>query len=209
MSALFDEVRFPVEISLGSKGGPMRQTQVVSLGSGAEARNARWRNSKRTYDAGYGIRSDDDLHEVLMFWEARNGRLIGFRFRDWQDWKSCPPLQTPSAIDQQIAIAAGSSLVYQLVKNYISGPRAWVRNITKPVQGTVKIAVDGAVVTNYTLDYMTGEITFLSAPVGTITWGGEFDVPVRFDTDSLMAEGTNPKSGRYPSIPMIEVPFDS
>lgn len=208
MSGLYDDIRFPLGVSLGSKGGPMRQTQIVTLGSGDEARNARWANSKRTYDAGYGIRDDNDLYAVVVFWEARNARLIAFRFQDRNDFKTCPPLNDPTALDAEIAISSGSAMVFQLLKQYTSGPRTWQRKITKPVRGTVKIAVGGAVVTNWTLDYNTGLVTFTgSAPVGTITWGGEFDVPVRFDTDNPMAEGTNPTSGRYPSIPLIEDPF--
>lgn len=209
MSGDFDEVQFPTAISFNSRGGPMRQTQVVSLGSGDEVRNARWRNSKRTYDVGYGVRSDNDLHTVIEFFEARNAKLVGFRYKDWLDYKSCPPLNDTTALDQQIAIAAGSATVYQLVKNYISGPRYWQRNITKPVAGTVKIAVGGAVVTNWTIDTTTGLISFLAPPVGTITAGYEFDVPVRFDTDNIQASASDPKAGKYESIPLIEVPFDS
>ena len=87
----FHEVRFPDDISRGARGGPERRTQVVELASGDEERNASWASSRRRYDAAYGIRRADDLAAVVAFFEARNGRLYGFRWKDWADYKSCLP----------------------------------------------------------------------------------------------------------------------
>jgi hypothetical protein len=87
----FHEVRFPDNISRGARGGPERRTQIVELASGDEERNASWANSRRRYDVAYGIRRVDDLAAVVAFFEARNGRLHGFRFKDWGDHKSCLP----------------------------------------------------------------------------------------------------------------------
>ena len=84
----FHEVRFPDNISRGARGGPERRTQIVELASGDEERNASWANSRRRYDVAYGIRRADDLATVVAFFEARNGRLHGFRFKDWGDYKS-------------------------------------------------------------------------------------------------------------------------
>ncbi len=95
----FHEVRFPAGISLGASGGPERRTEIVVLGSGAEERNSRWADSKRSYNAGYGIKSVDDLHAVIAFFEERRGRLHGFRWKDWSDYKSCAPAATPQALD--------------------------------------------------------------------------------------------------------------
>ena len=44
----FHAVRFPAGISLGASGGPERRTEIVVLGSGAEERNSRWADSKRS-----------------------------------------------------------------------------------------------------------------------------------------------------------------
>ena len=88
----FDNVRFPTAISRGSSGGPERRTDIVVTGSGAEERNSRWADSRRRYDAGFGIRSLDDIHQVIAFFEERRGRLTGFRFKDHMDWKSCAPM---------------------------------------------------------------------------------------------------------------------
>jgi uncharacterized protein (TIGR02217 family) len=114
----FHEVRFPTRISLGASGGPERRTEIVVLGSGGEERNSRWADSKRSYNAGYGIKSVDDLHAVIAFFEERRGRLHGFRWKDWSDYKSCAPTATPQASDQQIGVGNGATAAFQLIKTY-------------------------------------------------------------------------------------------
>ena len=60
----FHEVRFPDNISRGARGGPERRTQIVEMASGDEERNGSWADSRRRYDASYGIRKADDLAAV-------------------------------------------------------------------------------------------------------------------------------------------------
>ena len=139
----FHEVRFPDNISRGARGGPERRTQIVELASGDEERNASWANSRRRYDVAYGIRRADDLAAVVAFFEARNGRLHGFRFKDWGDHKSCLPSGTPSPTDQAIGTGDGATTAFQLVKRYASGAQSWTRAIAKPVAGNVRIALGG------------------------------------------------------------------
>src|SRR5690348_13560426 len=71
----FHEVLFPLDVALKSAGGPERRTDIVSFGSGREARNARWAQSRRRYDAGYGVKTLDALQAVVAFFEERRGRL--------------------------------------------------------------------------------------------------------------------------------------
>ncbi len=205
---MFHEVRFPDDISRGARGGPERRTQIVELASGDEERNASWANSRRRYDAAYGIRRADDLAAVVAFFEARNGRLYGFRFKDWADWKSCLPSGAPAATDQSIGTGDGTTTDFQLVKAYDSGSQTWTRTITKPVAGTVLVAIDGLEqATGWSVDTTTGIISFTPAPAtgATITAGFEFDVPVRFDTDTLDVTLDIERLGSITSIPLIEV----
>lgn len=134
----FDEVRFPDAISRGARGGPQRRTQIVTLASGDEERNASWANSRRSYDAAYGIRRADDLAAVIAFFEARNGRLRGFRWKDWADYKSALPSAVISPSDQLLGIGDGVTTTFQLRKAYASGGQTWSRIILKPVAGTVR-----------------------------------------------------------------------
>ena len=204
----FHEVRFPDNISRGARGGPERRTQIVELASGAEERNASWANSRRRYDVAYGIRRADDLAAVVAFFEARNGRLHGFRFKDWADFKTCLPSQAPGPSDQPIGTGNGSATLFQLVKRYTSGAQSWTRAITKPVAGTVTIALNGTPQpSGWSVSTTTGLVTFTTAPAAgvTITAGFEFDAPVRFDTDALDVTLDLERLGSITSIPLLEI----
>ncbi len=204
----FHEVRFPDNISRGARGGPERRTQVVELASGDEERNASWANSRRRYDVAYGIRRADDLAAVVAFFEARNGRLHGFRYKDWADYKSSLPSQAITATDQQIGTGNGAVTSFTLLKRYISGAQTWERTIAKPVAGTVRVAL-GMVeqMSGWTLDATTGVISFTTAPAsGIIVRAGfEFDVPVRFDSETLDVTLDFERLGSITAIPLLEI----
>src|SRR5262245_64460923 len=110
----FHEIRFPTAIAFGARGGPERRTEIVTLGSGHEERNARWADSRRRYNAGYGVRSLDDLHAVVAFFEERRGRLYGFRWRDRIDFKSSAPGAAVTPLDQALGVGNGVTAAFQL-----------------------------------------------------------------------------------------------
>lgn len=209
---MFHEVRFPTGISRGASGGPERRIDVVVLGSGHEQRNARWSQSRRSYNAGYGIRSLDDLHEIIVFFEERRGKLYGFRWKDHSDWKSCSPASTPGPLDQSLGTGDGLKAEFQLVKHYGSLFSPYRRVITKPVAGSVAVAVDGALKVeglDFDVDPVAGFISFRPASIpatgATVTAGFEFDVPVRFDADRLEINLQGFRHGAIPSIPIVEI----
>lgn len=210
MSA-FHEIRFPLRLALGATGGPVRRTDIVNLSNGREQRNQRWRDSRRSYDAGSGVKSLTDLYAMLEFFEARAGQLYGFRFRDPVDWKSCAPGEPVSATDQRIGTGDGEIAAFQLVKTYADGGGSWVRRIVKPVAGTVAVSVNGVAAADEALsvDAATGIITFAAGhvpAVGDVVRAGyEFDVPVRFDTDRIDVNLAHFDAGRIPTIPLTEV----
>jgi uncharacterized protein (TIGR02217 family) len=206
----FHDIRFPTKLSFGSTGGPERRTEIVALGSGFEERNTPWAHGRRRYDAGLGVKSLTDLYALIAFFEARRGRLYGFRWKDALDFKSKGPLEAVTAIDQIIGAGTGAQTAFQLSKTYVSGPASYQRPVKKPVSGTVLVAVNGvtkALGTDYTLDLTTGVVTFAAAPANghTITAGFEFDVPVRFDTDRLEISLAAFKAGELPHIPVVEI----
>ena len=204
----FHEIRFPDSISRGAKGGPERRTRIVELASGDEERNASWANSRRRYDVSYGVRRADDLAAVVAFFEARNGRLHAFRFKDWSDYKSCLPSAAPAPTDQIIGTGNGSTTTFALTKTYASGAQSWARAILKPVAGTVTVSLNGvAQGSGWSVNTTTGIITFAAPPAtgAVIRAGFEFDVPVRFDTDELPVTLDIERTGSIPSIPLIEV----
>jgi uncharacterized protein (TIGR02217 family) len=207
----FHEVRFPLRLALGTSGGPVRRTDIVSLSNGRENRNRRWRDARRHYEAGSGIKSIADLYAVLEFFEARAGQLHGFRFRDPLDFKSCPPGGTVTASDQGIGTGDGVTATFQLIKTYGDAGGASVREIAKPVAGSVAVSVGGVMAGpgDFALDATTGRVTFIPPKIpasgAVIRAGYEFDVPVRFDTDRIDVDLTQFQAGRIPSIPLVEV----
>ena len=206
----FHEVRFPTAISLGSSGGPERRTEIVTLGSGYEERNSPWADSRRRYNVGYGIRSLDDIHMVIAFFEARRGRLHAFRLKDFSDWKSGAPGGFVTPVDQPVGTGDGSTAQFQLAKTYLSGAQSYVRQIAKPVAGTVRMGLDSVEQNegpDFGVDSTTGLVTFTTPPGAgvAITAGFEFDVPVRFDEDRLDINLASFSAGQVPNISLIEV----
>lgn len=203
----FHDVRFPAAISFGSSAGVERRTEIVRLVNGHEERNTPWAQARRRYDAGLGVRSRDDLDQVLAFFEARRGRLHAFRWKDWLDHASAAPSAAVSPFDQPLGLGDGATRTFQLAKTYGEAPHALTRPITRPVAGTVRAAVGGTETAAFTVDHATGLITFTAAPASgaAVTAGFEFDVPARFDTDVLEVNIAAFEAGDIPSIPVIEV----
>ncbi len=204
----FHDVRFPLDIARRALAHVERRTEVVALASGHEQRNARWRFARRRWQVGYGVKTMDDLHTVIAFFEARRGRLHAFRFRDWADWKSCPPLQEPTPIDQELGTGDGATTTFQLVKRYGDAANAEVRRITRPVPGSVRVAIDGTELTGgFTVDHATGLVSFDTAPAtgALVTAGFAFDVPARFDADELRIDLESYRLGQAPDIDIVEV----
>lgn len=193
----FHDTRFPEELNYGSVGGPYFQTQVSTTDAGYEQRISRWQQVRHKYNLQMDLTWE--LGQQLRdFYIGRQGAAHSFRFKDYMDFRT--PVtgygedQGGAAItpeDQEVGTGDGSTTQFQLVKRYTSGPVTRVRNITKPIEGTVQVAIGGVEQTSggWSVDYSTGILTFSTAPVsGSVTWGGEFDVECRFSesADSLL-----------------------
>jgi len=199
---------FPLSVAFGTTGGPERATEIVRLGSGHEARNARWAGSRRRYDAGAGVRSVTDLKAVLGLFEEAHGQLFGFRFRDPLEHSTAAPGSAISAQDCPQGTGDGSNLRFALVRTY--GGSAQPRPIRYPRLETLQVAIDGTILAQPAevfFDTASGELVFTVPPTAgaAITAGFEFDVPVRFDTDRLEISLSHFEAGSLPSIPLIEI----
>lgn len=205
----FVETRFPTDLSFGSQSAPNYKTTVVVLGSGYEQRNAAWSQGRNRYDAAYGMKTVQDLEQVIIFFNAMEGRLHGFRFKDPLDYNTGGYGLSNSTTDVVIGTGDGATATFQLVKKYTKGTRTTTRTITKPVSGTVLVAVDGTPQvesTDFTVDTTTGIITFISSPLpsGSITAGFDFDIPCRFDVDELPFSIEDLDAGAV-SVPIVEI----
>ena len=198
-----EEVQFPTDISYGATGGPEYSTDIVETFGGHEQRNVNWSAARASYDVSHGVKTKTQLDALIAFFRARRGRAVGFRFKDWSDY---------SVSAQNIGTGDGAETDFQLVKTYTSGSVTVSRTITKPVNGTVNIYLDAVLQGGgYTLDTTTGIVSFTVAPGVdvVVTSDFEFDVPVRFDTDSLDisldAINSGELIGSWNNIPVIEV----
>jgi uncharacterized protein (TIGR02217 family) len=190
----FHDVRFPDAVARGATGGPEYSTDVVSVASGYEQRNQNWDLARGRWDISTGIRTREQMAEVIAFFRARKGRAYGFRFKDWSDFQ----------VEGQALALTASPLVWQLVKRYASGGSEEARIITKPVAGSVVVRVDGNIVSP-AIDHLTGRVTFDTEPAVQPYADFEFDVPVRFDSDHLAVTMRHFDSAIVPSIPLIEI----
>ncbi|WP_297516165.1 DUF2460 domain-containing protein [uncultured Caulobacter sp.] len=201
----FHEARLPARLAFGCTGGIERRTDVVALASGFERRTSAWAQGRRRYLIATAARPLDELAELVAFFEARRGRLAGFRFRDPLDFKSCAPSAQPAAGDQALGTGDGTRKAFQLVKAY----GETLRTIAKPAVGTVKVAVGGVplAASAFGVDPTTGVVTLNTAPPAgaAVTAGFEFDTPVRFDVDRLDVTLEGFAAGRVSACALVEV----
>jgi len=198
---------FPLTIAFGSAGGPQYKTVIVIAGGGAESRNLKWTYPLHAYDAACGVKTLADMEDLIAFFHVTAGRGLGFRFKDFADFKSCAQADTPAATDQTIGTGDDAETDFQLVKVYAHGAYSRSRNITKPVTGSVLISIDDvAQGSGWSVDTTTGIVTFDTAPATdeVIKAGYEFDVPCRFDTDTLSSVWEEYEL-LSASVPIIEV----
>ena len=201
----FIEAQFPTDISFGSAGGPEYKTVVVAAESGAEQRISLWPRGRLRWDVSKGVQKPAQWTLLIAFFRAMQGRAKGFRYKDWLDYQ---------AAQEPLANTGGT--VLQLVKTYTQSGASEVRKITKPLSGTsptwavagIKLYKDGVVMTGgYAVDYTTGLVTLAAAAPGSaFAWSGEFDVPVRFDSDAMKMTAQDGYS-EWSQITVVELPY--
>lgn len=206
MSEIHD-VRLDLELSVGARGGPEWTTQVTRLASGREFRNGSHAASRRRWDMTGKVLNLDELERLTAFFEARQGRLFGFLFRDATDASSAVAGAVVSPVDQPVGTGDGETDTFQLSKQYESGGAAVSRMITRPAPDSVRIALDGAEQLGGWSLATGGAIVFDTPPVAgaVITAGFEFDVPVRFDMDRLESVLSAPDAVRLGPAAVIEI----
>ena len=202
----FDDVLYPLALGRDTGVSPEFSTTVAVTASGHERRNALWSDARLRFDVGPGIRSEAELGTLIAFFRARRGAARGFRIRDPFDFSSSGMTGSPRQFDQLIGVGDGLTATFQLTKSYGGGTDPQVRPITRPVPGTVRIAVGGVETGKFTLG-AGGKVTMRTAPpVGAeLRAGFLFDVPVRFAEDRLDVNGVAFAAGEAPSVPLIEV----
>jgi len=195
----FHDIQFPPEISYGAQGGPEFSTSVITVKSGQESRNQNWSESRIKWDVSTAIKNQTDLEELIAFFRARKGRAHAFRFKDWSDY---------TATTQIIGTGNGVATTFQLSKTYNDTLIQTTRVITRPVANTTRIFLNNVEqLSGWTVNTTTGIVTF-TAPVGNtvvVKASFQFDIPARFDTDSLRINIQNFNGYIGESINIVEI----
>lgn len=203
MSSFHNDV-FPKDIAYGARGGPSFNTTVLELASGYERRNRNWKKVRGRYNVAYGVRTPEQMDNLLNFFYARNGRAFSFPYFDWKDHKIKL---------QDIGVGDGATRNYQIFKRYESGGFYYDREITKIVPNSItEVYVGGFPTVDYTVDYLTGIITFNDpVPDGEVITLIEcqFYVHVRFDTDMADIQLVTYEAESWPDIVLVEIKEDS
>ncbi len=207
--------RLPDGIERGAQFGPSFRNVIQESIAGNEQRFAQWTKCRAIGDISYGLLDsadpDGDFKAILAIWRVHGGSLLPFRFRDWSDY---------TAVDELFGEGDGAETEFQLCRTYdpseillgTPGSSVYVRDITllaPAAESTPVIKVDGVtktVVTDYTIS-ATGLVTFTSPPANDkpLTWTGLFDIPVRFDTDTLNVIFNEGNLAGIRSLPIREV----
>ena len=104
----FYETRFPEDISYGSTGGPEFSTNIIETNNGNEYRKINISYPRNKYNIMYTVKSEEELRKLINFFYIHKGKAIGFRFKDWSDYK---------ATQQKIGIGNNHKTTFQLIKH--------------------------------------------------------------------------------------------
>lgn len=204
--AFRESPRFPDNIALDAVGGPSWLTEVVEVESGFEQRNIVWSSARQRYTVALTAMDNTARDDLIAFLRSvAVGRAHGFRFKDHNDYSAT---HADYGAGLGVFEALGNSQ-FQMWKRYTAGSYYADREITKPVTGTLEVKV-GAVLktetTHYTVNYATGIVTMLGSPTDSPTsWAGQFDVPVRLNTDYAGLRAMIKGLTDWGSIELIEV----
>lgn len=206
----FHNVQLPSDVERGAQGGPRFKTTILILGGGLEKRNIDWATTRAEYDISYGIESKADYSDVIEFFYARQGRAHSFRFKDWADF---------AITAQNVMTTDGSTATVSMFKRYTDTGATFDRLITKPLASGWVVTVNAVSQTvvydtspaaaEVAINTTTGLITLGSTHAATsgqaVDITGEFDVPVRFDTDALDINVETFDVGSMPQLTLVEV----
>lgn len=209
----FVDVLLPTKFSEGSSFGPGFNNKLLELKSGAVRVVQGWPQPRRRLQID---RFDtlDELIECRNFFITIDGMVNTFRVWDPTDHATTPSGRTwgtseiVTETDEVLVAVPGTTTQFQFVKRYTNGVTTKVRILRLLVVGTVLVSIANALqTTDFTINHVTGIVTFDTAPVGTVRGGAEFHNHGRFapETDqAFLIAVKNFDNGEVPTIEIIE-----
>jgi len=103
----FHDVRFPDAIARGATGGPEYSTDIIAVASGFEQRNINWQAARARYDIGTGIRTREQMAEVIAFeLEIRGSHgMQAFRYQAMMEMIRSGKLAPQMLVGKRLSLA--------------------------------------------------------------------------------------------------------
>lgn len=170
----FSEERLDLGYDYGTVATITTKTSIIESKNGTEQRTPQWYQPLLQFNIGERSEINDQLDQLIAFYQARKGAYQGFRFKDWSDYQF------------STIITLDANKQAQLFKAYSVAGFTVKRPLIKIVPGSILVSVGNSpVTTGWTVNFNTGIITFDQVQTEPIQVSGEFDVPVRFATDKI------------------------
>jgi uncharacterized protein (TIGR02217 family) len=135
MAIFNDDIRLPIDVEQGARGGPGFNTGKITLSSGYERRNRNWEKTRGRWNIGYGISVESDLAGVIDTFYVVGGEADGFRFKDWTDFRIGNTLDPTTR--QLIGTTDGTPATYQTFKRHTRGAATFDRKINNIFVSTI------------------------------------------------------------------------
>lgn len=162
-------------IALGSSAGASYNTEIIELSSGIEQRNQAWAYPRHRYVLGISAGESTKIETLRQLHHSTRGAFNGFRFKDFNDYSSATVQGDAVAYtDQDISVGDGSTLTYQVVKNYTTLSETVQRKITKLIASSFVLGFSG---TGWSVQD-TGDRWSLNANTGVITFSADISSAV-------------------------------
>lgn len=214
-TASFLEARFPTNISWGAVGGCAWSTRTVKLDSGWVYRRAYYALDRGRWTITHKFRNAAEWAALIAFFRNDSGRLRGFRFQDPTDYTYETYLGSGVSAGVVLTNPAGQLQFYKAytLTDVNGNNQVANRPIFKPApdQPVTITSPDGMTTRNgWTLNCSTGVVTG-GGVLANDVWTGQFDIPVRFDTDRMdliyeFYNNTTNKGGvSWQGIPVVEL----
>lgn len=208
----FHEVSMPHLIAFGAVGGAEFSTGVIEFFNGEEVRIQNRENSLASWDVAHGVRKPAEMDALVRFFRERRGKANGFRFKDFTDYKLTDEQVCQNSVDLTF-VGDASTTVFFVGQTYDQDAvntefRRTNKLVTSPADVPEVIYLDsvsqGA---GFTMDRNNGTITFDVAPGAgvVVAYEGEFDVPVRFETDKMNISLDDFNAQSWSGIPIKEI----
>jgi len=203
---------------------PTFSTQITEVDSGDEQANQRWQDPLREITIPAGVRDMPTFEAIKRHWLAMAGPAKTWPWRDPTDFASVDltrinEVPTVLRTDQVLGTGDGTNRTFQLKKTYTVGSPAietYERFIYYPVVSSILIGYNGgdpealSPAFTWSVSRQGGVVTFDTAPEDgvALTWGGLFDISVRFlDDESFASIMRTYNAAGFADIDLREVRF--